>query len=135
MSLVVVDGGKADLLANLRTYLIANSYLHLFTNNHTPSHYDVVGTYTEANFSGYSSIALNSWGAPYLTSDFHEYVDEVLRTFTNSGITAQTVYGYYVTNGSIGALWWAELAPAPVVVSALGGSFSVQPRFSLTSEF
>jgi len=135
MSLVVCDGGKQLELAQLQSYFNANAWLRLFQNNHTPAHGDVLATYTEATFSGYAAIQLVSWGAPYLSADFHAWIDEIVRTFTASASSpANTIYGYYVTKGSTDLLW-AELALTPVTINASGQQYSVLPRFSLTSEF
>jgi hypothetical protein len=135
MSLVVADTGKLDLLGQLQAWMLANTTLRLFTNNHTPFHSDIYSTYTEATFAGYSAITLGSWGAAYLTADFHAFIDETIRTFTTSGAgLPQTIYGYYVTKGTTDLLW-AELAATPVTLTAGGQTYTVLPRFSLTSEF
>ncbi len=129
------DGGKQQLLAQLRTWLNANSKLHLYKNNHAPVHGDTVSAYTESDFVGYAAVALTAWGAPYLTADFHAYIDEVVETFTAGLVVgSQSVYGYYVTDLA-GVLIWAELAPSPVTINAAGQTFAVLPRFSDTSEF
>jgi hypothetical protein len=135
MSLVVCDGAKQLLLTQLLSWLNANTRLRLFQNNHTPVHGDTAAAYTEASFPGYAFTALTSWGAVYLTADFHAFTDEVLRTFTATGSSpANTIYGYYITDLT-GALLWAELAPAAVTINASGQTYSVLPRFSDTSEF
>jgi hypothetical protein len=135
MSLVVADQGKLDMLAPVATFLGANATLHLYQNNHTPLHGDTAAAYTEATFSGYAGIPLTSWGTPYLSADFHAWIDEVLRTWTcTASSPANTIYGYYVL-GAGGRLLWAELAATSVAINAAGQTYSVLPRFSLTSEF
>jgi hypothetical protein len=135
MSLVISDVGKQDLLAPLASFLAANAVLRLYQNNHVPVHSDTAASYTEANFPGYASIPLTSWGSVYLSADFHAWIDEVLRTFTSTGSSpANTIYGYYVTKGS-GDLLFAEIAAVAVTINAAGQVYQVLPRFSLTSEF
>jgi hypothetical protein len=135
MSLVVSDVGKQDLIAPLSTYLAANAVLRLFQNNHVPNHADTAASYTEATFAGYAAINLTTWGTPYLSADFHAWIDETLRTFTSTGSSpANTIYGYFVTKGS-GDLLFAEAAAVAVTINASGQAYSVLPRFSLTSEF
>ena len=67
MALTFVNGGEKATLEYLVNKVTSQEdlVLHLFTNDITPSETDTVGSYTEASFTGYSSVTLTgaSWGA------------------------------------------------------------------------
>lgn len=77
-----------------------NMTLKLFKNNITPAETDVAGTYTEADFTGYSAFTLTSsqtgstWAAPSTSSNLATSTYGTLATFTITAST-QTVYGVF----------------------------------------
>ena len=122
-----------------------NWTLKCFQNNHTPAESDVAGTYTEATFTGYSAITLNSlqssaaWGVPSLVSPTGSWapgsqtqVAETTypqQTFTCSGnTTTNTIYGYYVVGATSGTLLFAELFTMSVNMF-LNNTIKITPRF------
>lgn len=110
-------------LSDLNTYV-----LRLYTNNHTPSVGDNAGDYTEPSGSWYAPITMASWGTPYVNPSDQGQVDEIIRIWTVSGTPSmESIYGYFVTDGS-GNLLWAELNPAgPQAMDTLGQTYSVLP--------
>lgn len=130
MALVVVRPALVEFLEQRRTYLNTLT-LRLFANNITPADTDVVGDYTEATFTGYAAIATVSWGAAYLNANNIAQIDEIVRTFTQTGTTVvNNIYGYYLTAPG-GALVFAERNPAgPIAMAATGATYSVQCRMT-----
>jgi len=135
VSLVVCEDGSIVLLDQIRNDLIANADLRLFKNNHTPSPTDTLADFVEADFDGYAPKTLTSWAPPYINGSGKAEIDEINRTFTQTGVgTTCDVYGYYVTKGGL-VLLWAELDPSgPVAMNAIGKSYTVFSRLTLVTE-
>ena len=136
MALVVLDQGSLILLGALQGGPFSAGYvLRLFQNNHTPAEGDDNTDYVEADFDGYSAIAIGSWTPPYLNGSGKAEIDEINRTFTQTGTgITNDVYGYYVTDPA-GNVVWAERDPsAPVAMNAAGRTYTVFLRFTLNSE-
>jgi hypothetical protein len=132
MALVVPNGGEVIALS----YLVnkaspENLVLRLFESNTTPAETDVVGTYTEATFTGYAAVTLTgaSWtvtgGAPSSAA----YAQQ---TFTSSaGSQAKNVYGYYLTRLSSADLVYAErFSDGPYAIVNNGDSVKVTPTIT-----
>lgn len=137
MALVVLRQGQLYFLEYLRTNLFngGNVNLRLFKNNHTPSETDDDSDYTEADFDGYSAMSLTSWTPAYLNGSNEAEIDEINRTFTQTGTgTTNDIYGYYVTNTS-GDVVYAERDPAgPVAMNATGKTLTIYSRFTLREQ-
>lgn len=102
--------------------------VRLFKSNTTPSDSDVAATYTESTFTGYSAAALTAgtWGAA--SAGTITYGAQL--TFTCSGASAESVYGYYVTNAG-GVLLYSERdASAPFVIANSGDAVKLTPTIS-----
>ena len=112
-----------SMAAALGTY-----YLCAFVNSHVPATTDVIGDYIEPSGSWYARISLNAWGAAYVNAANQGEIDETFRTWTASGsLVSESIYGYFVVDGS-GNLVWAEVDPSgPQPMSVLGQTFTVQP--------
>lgn len=83
--------------------------LKLFKNNYSATATDTTSSYTEADFTGYSSssVTRSGWsnasgGSGTATSNYGSTL-----TWTNSG-SSQTVYGYFLVGSSSGNLYWSE---------------------------
>lgn len=134
MTLIVPNAAEERFLDAI---LATNYTLRLFANDVTAGlnaaqiEALTVSSFTEATFTGYSAKTLTggSWtttaGAPcvgvYAQQQFTSTADQA----------AQTVYGYYVTRTSGGALDWFEYFTAPVVVEFLNDAIRVTPRITL----
>lgn len=136
MALVICDAGQIHLLTlMLKTALGVDEpfSLHLFKNNVTPTTSSVAGDFTEANFSGYSSVVLSraSWVTPTTVSTVAQttYTGSSL-TWTCSG-SGNTIYGSYILDGS-SHLVWAELFPDVKTLSN-GDTLNYMPVFTLTT--
>jgi hypothetical protein len=134
MANVVLQQGDVAILDRLRLDGQALHTLHLYQNNHTPSPTDVNGSYTEATFSGYGAVLLGTWTAAFVNGSGQGEIDAAMATFThNGGGTANTIYGAYVTDQA-GDVVYAELFPAPQVMSSLGNSISYTPAFTAVTQ-
>ena len=131
MAFVIADAYRNTLLDNLLkvTSTPENWILRMYTNNYTPLTTSVAGSFSEANFTGYSSITLSrsSWGSASVSSHVAT-ASYGTQTWTNSG-SSQTLYGYYIT-GVSGTLILAEAFATPRTVNT-GESISVTPTASL----
>ena len=135
MSLKVPNGGELKLMDAIRTYLNSNAYLKLFKNDKAPGDTDTTAGYTEADFPGYAGIQLASWSAAVTNADGKGELNETARTFTMTGSSpTNTIYGYYVTDGSNNLLW-AERAAAPYAMDANGKTYTVVPKLTGRTEF
>jgi len=105
-------------------------YFRVCTNNVTPSSTSILTDFTEAAWGGYSPILGSSvtWGAPALAGVTAGTTGSNL-VFNNTTGSAVTLYGVYVTDGSIATkLYFCERdANAPVSVPA-GGSYIYTPN-------
>ena len=115
MALLVPDVGEVELLKRL-LYSNAgseNGTLKLYKTNVTPAESDTASSYTEADFTGYSSKTLTStqsgatWGVPSTSTGTTSSTYGTVLTW--SPTSSQTVYGYYVVGATSTVLWWAEL--------------------------
>jgi len=112
MALVICDAGELRLLdLMLKTALDVDETftLHLFKNDITPDASSAVGDFTEADFTGYSSVSLlrATWTSAVTDTGVAttQYGNSPLSwSCTGSG---NTVYGAYVLDGN-GDLVWAE---------------------------
>ena len=106
-----------------------NLVLKLFKNNITPSDTDTAATYTEATFTGYSAIPLT--GASWNAASAGTITYSAQQTFTCTGASADSIYGYYVVQSSSGILLYSERdASAPFAVSNSGDAVKLTPSIS-----
>jgi hypothetical protein len=130
MALNFPDAGE-----NLALEMIVNKtapqslVLKLYSSNTTPAEGDTAGTYTEATFSGYSSIALAgaSWGAA--SGGTIAYAQQ---TFTHDGgVTSNNIYGYFVIQTTSGTLLYSERdASSPFIMANNADNVKVTPTIS-----
>lgn len=106
----------------------SNLTVRLYQSNTTPAEGDTAGTYTESTFTGYSAAALTAgtWGAA--ASGTITYGAQL--TFTCSGASAQSVYGYYVTNAGGTLLYSERDASAPFAITNSGDAVKLTPTIS-----
>jgi hypothetical protein len=135
MSLKVVDGGLTKILDKLMTAYGSTLTIKLFKSNTTPAAGDTAGTYTEADFPGYASQTITTWGAATIASSVATSTAEQ-KTFTRSSTgTVQNIYGYFVLDSG-GNLLWAERDPsAPIALTNSGDAYLVTPKFTEESKY
>lgn len=133
MALLVPNGGEVIALSYLVNKVATpeNLVLCLYKSNTTPGETDVLGTYTEADFTGYSRITLTgaSWtvtgGAPSSAA----YAEQ---TFTSTaGSQNQDVYGYYLKRLGSNDLVYAErFSDGPYHIANNGDAVKVAPTIT-----
>jgi len=135
MTLVVVDRGEK---AFLDLVLGVNYTLRLFVNDVTDGltagQVEALdeGDFTECTFLGYAPVTLAGGGWVAAEGDPGTAV-YAKQTFASSATQpGQTVYGYYATRTSDGALMWFEEFAAPVTVDTNRQFIRVTPRLTLT---
>lgn len=135
MALVVVNQGEE---AFLDLVLSVGYTLRLFKNDVTAGlttgQVDALteAAFTEANFTGYSAKTLTggSWTSTPGDPAAAVYAQQAFTASADQ--TAQTVYGYYVTLTSGGALRWFEEFGSPVTVQFNNEQIRVTPRMTLS---
>ncbi len=135
MTLVVVNQAEE---AFLDLICAVNYTMRLYRNNVesglTQVQKDALteANFTEANFTGYSSVALTG-GSWTTTPGDPATASYAQQTFTSSANqTPQLIYGYYITRTTGGALQWYEQFVAPVTFQSNGEFFKVTPQLTLS---
>ena len=129
LALLVPNGGEDIALAYLvNNDVPENLVLRLYQNNITPGETDTAGTYTEATFTGYSSITLTgaSWSVTGSTASYAQ------QTFTSTADQAsQSIYGYYMTRVTSLDLVYAErFTDGPYTIVNNGDNIKITPSIS-----
>lgn len=124
-----------DVGENLALEMIVNKTaaqnltLKLFESNTTPAESDTAGTYTEATFTGYSSISLT--GANWNAASGGSIAYNAQQTFTSSAAQSKLVYGYYVIQTVSGTLLYSERdASAPFSITQNGDTVKLTPTIT-----
>ena len=135
MTLKIPDASEALLLQFMVGDVAphANWTLRLYTNDYTPVPASVVGSFTEMTTQNYAAKTLTntSWVVTAIDPEAQAAYAEQSFVFDGSGGNT-TVYGYYLTDNTAGALLWAERFASPQVVpGTLGGTISVTPTITL----
>lgn len=135
MALRLVNTGEVYSLGVLVNKVQpADLILHLAQAAFTPADTDEAGDYTEADFDGYAQETLDG-GAWLITAGApsEAIYPPVIWTRASSG-EAQTIYGYYLTNGDTGELIWAEEFPLPQTITESGQEITVVPRITAADD-
>ena len=129
MALVVPDVGENAILEMIVNKTAAqNLVLALYSNNRTPADTDVKSDYTASTFTGYSPVTLTgaSWGTASAGT-----IAYAQQTFTCSGASSESVYGYFVYQTTSNILVWAERdASAPFAIANSGDAVKITPTIS-----
>lgn len=139
MALVVTTAGELRLLLwTLKAIVIgaaagqiSNSLeVMLFKNDYIPVPGTVLGSLTEADFTGYARTSFNraDWGA-ITTIANKASVTAPDQEFDCTGGSSQTVYGYAVLDPSDDVVVWAERFGTAQTI-ANGETITVRPKFT-----
>jgi hypothetical protein len=133
MALLLTDAGESDMLSVIVNKTAPSNYvLRLYQSNTTPAETDTHTTYTEATFTGYSSVTLTgaSWSIAGTAPTTASYAQQ---TFTSSaGSQSQNIYGYYVNRTTGNTIGWAErFSDGPYQITNNGDQIKVTPNFTL----
>lgn len=88
----------------------------LFQNNYTPVYTSTGSNFTVATFPGYAQVAVprSSFAAPTSTGGVGTIVSSVQPTWTCSGGSGQTVYGWYMRGATSGKVLGTQTFASPV---------------------
>jgi len=130
MTLVVPDVGEVQLLDDLLKDSGGEDFtLKLYKTDVTPAEDDVAGSYTEADFTGYSAKTLTraNWGAAATDggTTSSSYAQQ-----SWSPTSVQTIYGYFVVGAVSTVLQWAEKFAAARSLQS-GDTFNLTPKMEL----
>ena|SRR3990167_5897932 len=119
---IVPDQSQALML---RCVLEKPLVLHLYRNDITPGKIDTARNYEEAQFGGYSPVALSASGWLW-DGNRAKYPDQ---EFLANGNDSELVYGYYVTFKENSLLLWAErFDTGPAAMNVLGDRLTLALR-------
>jgi len=129
MALNVPDVGENLILEMIVNKTAAsNLTVKLYQNNITPSDTDTAATYTVANFTGYADAGLTAatWGAA--SGGTITYGAQL--SFTCSGASSNSIYGYYIVNAGGTLLYSERDASAPFTITTSGDAVKLTPTIS-----
>lgn len=122
----------------LDTIFAVNYTLNLFQNNVesgltiAQKEALLVASFTPPTFAGYAAIALTGGATWVTTAGAPSTAVYPAQTFTcTATAAAQTIYGYYLTRTTGGALVAYEYFPASVSVSTNGDQVRITPTVTL----
>jgi hypothetical protein len=133
MTLVVPTVGKQLILQHaLGKTAVEDLTLKLFKNNVTPAVTDTAGTYTVADFTGYSNASLtgSSWTVTNANPAVGSYAQQSFTSSANQ--SSQTIYGYYVVGASSGTIYWSEAFASSQAIQNNGDVIKITPQFTGT---
>jgi hypothetical protein len=111
-----------------------NQNLKLFVNNVTPDDTFVAASLTEMSTLGYAQKVLTktSWVTTPGATGFPASSAYATQTWTFTGGTAVTVYGYYYTDVTSGLLLAVELFASPKIVQNTGDQIIITPTITFS---
>jgi len=138
--MIVISSGAEIELLNKILRKDENVILKLYKNNYTPVAGSVAGSFTVADFTGYSNktLAKTSWPIASNVSPVSPCTDiEASSSYAEQswtcGSSGNTVYGYYVIGATSNVLLWADKFSAARTI-AEGDILRIVPKFQLRSQ-
>ena len=130
MTMLMPQSTELALLTALQTSTIKVLTVNLFSNNLSPVDEHVIADFTLATFTGYAAITgQNMLGPIYDDAGNVELVSpNCVFVATGSG-TANTIYGYLVTDAAVATLYYFELFETPQQIAKAGDAVSFVHRF------
>jgi len=133
MALVLTQSGQILLLSYAFKDAAPESLvLKLYKNDVTPTESSTAATFTEADFTGYSSRTLSrsTWGTPTTVDGQGVISYGAPLTWTCGTTTQNTIFGYFVVGATSGSLVYAErFAQSRTLVD--GDPVQLTPTFTL----
>lgn len=138
MAIVIPDAAKIEWMKRL-LYANAGSEnlsLRLFKTNVTPADSDTAGSYTVADFTGYSNTTLTSsqsgstWPVP--TASANKGTATYGTTASWTATSDQTIYGWYMVFSTSGIIAAAQsFGAGKPLIGASSDVISIVPRLQL----
>ncbi len=135
-NLIVPNASKIELM-KIACGLQSNyaSRIKLFSNNHVPGPTTVAGSLVEATFTGYSFISLSGVSVSgSLDMESRAVLSYSACTWTKSGATGNTIYGYWVSDAA-GVLLWVERFDSTIPMVSDGAYLVITPAFTGMSQY
>lgn len=130
----VGEGRMIRLITNSVTTTGENLKIRLFKSNTTPTSTMTLSDYTEATFTGYTSVTATSasWtineGAPTSATQ------AAATTFTCSSATSESIYGYYLSQENSSILLWSErFSDGPYVITNNGDKIILTAQLTVST--
>lgn len=135
MSMKVPDVGERNLLTLLIAGIAgAGAKVKLFSNNFTVIDATVLGDFTEATYTGYAAQTLAGGAVAGSNTAGRATASWTQQSYTCTGGSSQTIYGYYIVDSTGAILYFAENFATPVVLSNGGAPLLLTPRLTNKSE-
>lgn len=132
MSLIAMISGDVLLLRYMLNFVPSSDCeMHLYNNNRTPAATDVLSNYTESVATNYSGVRLvgSAWT---VTSGASAGATASYAQQSFNFSSADTIYGYFVTNSQKSTLLWTEaFVGGPFALPSAGGNIQITPRITL----
>lgn len=134
MTLVVANEEVQDAMESRQAVLDASSTLRLYKNDYTPVVGMVIGSFSEADYSGYSSVDLTGdWSAVAQDVNDKWYTETSAHLFEHDGGgTDNDIYGWYITDGT--KVFMAERYDSPITMEPGSLPFTQQIHYTGVSE-
>jgi len=109
------------------------STLHLYKNNPTIDESVTIATFTEANYAGYADVPLTGdWSAPAQQAPGDYYVSSPAVTFAAPTSGTQTIYGWWVDDGT--GVLACEAFASPITLASGSPGFSLQVNYEVIAK-
>lgn len=129
------DDMKVDALQEIIDWLNGQTlYIKLYKNNVTLDGTQTYGSFTEADFTGYSDTnnVLGAFGTISVDGSHRAVSAAPTKTYVETGTgTTCDVYGFYIHNSANELRWAEKYVDAPVAMNEEGKPFFVLPRLEL----
>ena len=123
-----------QMIVNATTNQNLNQVLRLYKNNLTPASTDVLADYTEATFTGYSSVTLTSGSWTITPGAPTSAAQTSATTFACTATTSELIYGYYLAQASATVMQWAErFSDGPYTIANNGDKIILTVQLTLST--
>jgi hypothetical protein len=134
MPIILTNEGSVPLLDALRAAFLDGLGIALFKNDIIPTRLSVLADFTEAAFPGYAPQSISIPGPAFLNAQQYAQVDGNMLTFSSTGASAETIYGYILYDTTPTVIL-AERFAAPVPFLAAGSSVDIGIKITDVSQF
>lgn len=138
MSLVVTQEGATRLLQwMLGISPTAKQTCHLLGQPYTPLHTSLLSNFAAnevTGVAGYSPSPIISPNPYWTLSGLPTGAEATYIILSWTFLAAVTIYGYYLSDDTLGVSLWGELLGASYPYDSSGGVFSLQLPVTLTSQ-
>jgi len=132
VAIVLLNQKKAKVIDTTRSLFNASKY-RLFKNDYSPVEGAVTADFTEVTDSGYvAKVPVFAAGVLNASNEGELLAPILTWVFIHAGGDF-AIYGYYVTDDADDEVIFAERAPASILISVAGQTYSVTPKYTRTT--